>query len=94
MDTESPIREFRIMMGHSKGDNSVFSGGVVPGYIQTFTIDGTAYIVNFALLHFLTISVKKTLKRKIFPAQNWPTDHMGERDKNEMSATYHNDFVY
>lgn len=40
MDTESPIKEFHIMMGTSKGDDSVFSGGIVPGNIQTFTLKG------------------------------------------------------
>ena len=36
-------QEFRIMVGHSKGDNSVLSWGVVPVYIQTFTIDGIVF---------------------------------------------------
>lgn len=41
MDTESPIKEFLIVMGTSKGDESVFSKGIVPGNIHTFTITGT-----------------------------------------------------
>lgn len=48
MDTESPIKEFHIMMGTSKGDDSVFSGGMVPGNIQTFTLKGNL-ICDFIL---------------------------------------------
>ena len=40
VDTESPIKEYRIMMGNAKGDDSIFSGGSVPGNVQKFSIQG------------------------------------------------------
>lgn len=40
VDTESPIKEYRIMMGNAKGDDSIYSGGSVPGHIQKFSIQG------------------------------------------------------
>lgn len=40
VDTESPIKEYRIMMGNAKGDDSIYSGGSVPGHIQRFSIQG------------------------------------------------------
>ena len=41
VDTESPIKEYRIMMGNAKGDDSIFSGGSVPGNVQKFSIQGS-----------------------------------------------------
>ncbi|XP_062596534.1 uncharacterized protein LOC134257978, partial [Saccostrea cucullata] len=56
IDTESPIKEFHVMMGTSKGDDSIFSGGVVPGNVQTFTLQGVGKKMLHGVEYFVTVT--------------------------------------